>query len=83
MIGTEEKWLEIKDTLDQKVERAREIELLLSSGTNDNGKDSLIHELRNLYWRTFDAFKIKGIIEAIIERGNTQDALIHQVGVAR
>jgi GT2 family glycosyltransferase/glycosyltransferase involved in cell wall biosynthesis len=60
VIDVDEKWRYVRESLERNVERVREIETLL---TRKFDKD-LLPELGNLYWWTFNGFKLKGIVEA-------------------
>jgi glycosyltransferase involved in cell wall biosynthesis len=59
----EEQWRFIEKHLEWKVNRVHEIESLLTSHSNTDVPRSIRDELTNLYWWTFNAFKIKGIAE--------------------
>jgi glycosyltransferase involved in cell wall biosynthesis len=59
----EEQWRFIEKHLEWKVNRVHEIESLLTSNSNTDLPRSVLNELTNLYWWTFNAFKIKGIAE--------------------
>ena len=62
VIDAERKWLDIEDAIDEKVARVHEIERLCAS--HSGTRERLLDELWELYGWTFNAFKIKGIIEA-------------------
>ena len=81
VIDAEEKWKEMKQTLEEKVRRVHEIERLLASGVETGERNVLLRELRNLYRWTFDAFKVKGVIEAKSSGISTHDQLIVSVGI--
>lgn len=61
-------WQRLKQALEKKVLRVREIESSLTPQVKDEEQNSLLQELRSLYWWTFNAFKIKGFVEAMRSR---------------
>jgi cellulose synthase/poly-beta-1,6-N-acetylglucosamine synthase-like glycosyltransferase len=65
LAGAEERWNELAPLLEAKQERAAELEreLTLLGGTKEQA--SLRRELWSLYWWTFDACKVKGIVEGM------------------
>ena len=74
VINAEARWQNMKQTLEEKVRRVHEIESLLTSRVEVQEKALLLQELRSLYGWTFDAFKVKGIVEAMrSERPNQQN----------
>jgi GT2 family glycosyltransferase len=56
-------WNNVRQTLESKINRVHEIELLLASGPQTNRSQILISELWQLYHWTFNAFKYKGVAE--------------------
>ena len=58
-----QRWSEIGPQLTEKVVRVHELELLVDAATSDR-QGPLLQELHELYWWTFEAFKLKGIVEA-------------------
>jgi hypothetical protein len=56
------RWNEVRDRLPAQVARVRDLEAVLRQGTGN--RDTLIAELHQLYYQTFDAFKLKGIVAA-------------------
>lgn len=61
-VDARRRWDELRDRLPAQVARVRDLEAALGQGTGDH--DTLIAELHQLYYQTFDAFKLKGIVEA-------------------
>ena len=57
------RWSEISEQLDENVARVHELEPLIEAGVAGH-HGSLLQELHDLYWWTFEAFKLKGIMEA-------------------
>jgi glycosyltransferase involved in cell wall biosynthesis len=57
----ENKWNEMSEVLDSKVNRVREIEHLLDPLTDNFMRESFLQELWKLYKWTFNAYKLKGI----------------------
>lgn len=58
-----QRWSEVGVQLPEKVARVHELEPLLEAATPDQ-QVSLLQELHDLYWWTFEAFKLKGIVAA-------------------
>ena len=56
------RWEEVRDLLPSKVQRVHAIEAELR--TTAGNREALIGELHQLYYHTFDAFKLQGIVEA-------------------
>ncbi|MBN2298378.1 MAG: glycosyltransferase, partial [Deltaproteobacteria bacterium] len=63
----EGKWRFVSPRLETKMKRVREITALLKNTLPLEKKKQLVYEIGNLYWWTFNALKIKGIIEAMHE----------------
>ena len=61
-VDASRRWDEVRDRLPAQVARVRDLEAALRQGAGD--RDTLIAELHQLYYQTFDAFKLKGIVEA-------------------
>jgi glycosyltransferase involved in cell wall biosynthesis len=61
-VDARRRWGEVRDLLPAQVARVRDLEAALRQGAGD--RDTLIAELHQLYYKTFDAFKLKGIVEA-------------------
>ena len=49
--------------LTARVARVHELEPLVEAAPADS-REALVRELHGLYWWTFEAFKLKGIMEA-------------------
>ncbi len=64
VIDAEVRWRDIEHSLEGKVSRIHEMERLLALQTDADGRSLLLDELWELYKWTFNAFKIKGIVEA-------------------
>jgi glycosyltransferase involved in cell wall biosynthesis len=64
----EERWRSVRDDLAAKVARVHELEALLSGPVDSTQPAALVRELHSLYWFTFDAFKTKGMVEAMTAR---------------
>ena len=62
MDRVDEKWTYVRQSLESRMERVRDLESTLEN--HHRLSDQQIHEMGNLYWWTFNALKIKGIIEA-------------------
>lgn len=62
LADVEERWSAVEPELAEKRARAAEIERELGSGV---GGDELRRELWSLYWSTFDASKVKGIVDGM------------------
>ena len=56
-------WNNVRQTLESKINRVHEIELLLASGSQTNRSQIEVSELWQLYHWTFNAFKYKGVAE--------------------
>ena len=69
-VDAHRRWQEVRDMLPEQVARARDLEAVLRGATGN--RDALLAELHQLYYQTFDAFKLKGIVEAAgIQRAAT------------
>jgi hypothetical protein len=68
----ENQWHTMKQSLAAGVARIHELEQLLTSGTNADDGESFRSELWQLYRSTFNAFKIKGIVEGGLAHGNSR-----------
>ena len=69
-VDAHRRWQEVRDVLPEQVARARDLEAVLRGATGN--RDALLAELHQLYYQTFDAFKLKGIVEAAgIQRAAT------------
>jgi hypothetical protein len=62
--AAEERWDGIAPSLDEKRARAAELERDLEEA-DESARDRMRRELWDLYWWTFDACKLKGIIEGM------------------
>ena len=62
MDRVDEKWTYVRQSLESRMERVRDLESTLEN--QHRLSDQQVHEMGNLYWWTFNALKIKGIIEA-------------------
>lgn len=58
------RWEEVRDRLPAQMERVRALEARLREADGD--RDAVIAELHRLYYQTFDACKLKGIVEAAV-----------------
>lgn len=58
------RWHGLRDALPALVARVHELEPLLQDNLPPSARAALVKELHGLYWMTFDAFKLKGIVEA-------------------
>ena len=61
-VDARRRWENVRDRLPAQVARVRDLEAGLEQSVGE--RDSLIAELHSLYYATFDAFKLKGIVEA-------------------
>lgn len=64
-VDARRRWAEVRDRLPAHVARVGELERLLEQATGD--RDATIAELHRLYYHTFDACKLQGIVEAADE----------------
>lgn len=64
-VDAHRRWEEVRDELPARVARVGELERLLEQASGD--RDATIAELHRLYYHTFDAFKLQGIVEAADE----------------
>lgn len=64
VVDAEAKWLDVEPRFGEQVRRVDEIEALLTRVLEAEQYETLLAELRNLYWWTFNASKLKGMIEA-------------------
>lgn len=64
-VDARRRWAEVCGRLPAQLERVGELERLLEQATGDD--DTTIAELHRLYYHTFDAFKLQGIVEAADE----------------
>ena len=60
----DQKWAFVRQTLESKMARVRDIERALENSMPPADEKKLLDELGKLYWWTFTALKIKGVIEA-------------------
>jgi hypothetical protein len=60
-----EKWPDMVQNLGEKLRRVREIEALITSRSDSSEIELLLRELRGLYRWTLDAFRMKGLVEAM------------------
>jgi len=58
-----EKWPSLQPGLSEDVRRVEELQLELRA--NGANKSALLEELRTLYWRSFDAYKLKGVARGL------------------
>jgi glycosyltransferase involved in cell wall biosynthesis len=63
--GARERWEKVREELPARVARVRQIEGLLEGGAGAKERQELLPELHRLYGWTFDAFKTRGIVEAM------------------
>jgi glycosyltransferase involved in cell wall biosynthesis len=63
VIHAPERWAEIAGQLPAKVARVHELEPLVEAALPDQ-RSPWLQELHDLYWWTFEAFKLKGIMAA-------------------
>jgi glycosyltransferase involved in cell wall biosynthesis len=61
-VDARRRWEKVRDRLPTQVARVRDLEAGLKQSLGD--RNAVITELHSLYYATFDAFKLKGIIEA-------------------
>lgn len=61
-VDAHRRWEEVRDRLPAQVARVRDLEAGLEQAVGE--RDAVIAELHSLYYATFDAFKLKGIVEA-------------------
>jgi GT2 family glycosyltransferase/glycosyltransferase involved in cell wall biosynthesis len=59
----ERKWAFVRQRLDEKMQRARDLERTLEGELPPAREKSLLNDLGKLYWWTFTALKIKGVME--------------------
>jgi cellulose synthase/poly-beta-1,6-N-acetylglucosamine synthase-like glycosyltransferase len=76
VLGAQERWTAAETELESSIERVREIEEFLqhqwhSADANTSNCHPQIKELWRLYGWTFNAFKVKGVVEALAENANT------------
>ena len=69
VVGAKERFRISEETLQKMVGRVHQIELMLKSGAKAERNRELVEELRNLYRVTFEAFKLKGILEGLHSSG--------------
>jgi hypothetical protein len=67
--GARETWRKRKPMLGRKVARVHQIESLLGPRLQAEERSKLILQLHQLYWWTFDTFKLKGIVEKMNASG--------------
>jgi len=72
--AAEERWSEIEPLLEGRSTDAHELEALLADSV-DGAADELRKELWKLYWWSFDAFKVKGIVDAMRDSPATATAM--------
>mgnify|MGYP002681948264 CR=1 FL=1 len=60
----DQKWAFVRQTLESNMARVRDIERALENSMPPADEKQLLDELGKLYWWTFTALKIKGVIEA-------------------
>ena len=58
----DEKWKYVSKSLESRIQRVKDLESILEKHKSLSKKQ--VQEMGNLYWWTFNALKIKGIIEA-------------------
>jgi len=68
--NAKEEWEAVKEILSEKVCRVHELESLLTTRLHAGNRNVLLEELRELYWWTFNAFKIKGFADAMPSDAN-------------
>jgi len=68
--GIENKWHDLRQVFEDKIHRVHELEQLLTARLEPGERTILLEELRRLYWWTFNAFKIKGFVEASRQLAN-------------
>jgi GT2 family glycosyltransferase len=65
VVDAHEKWRDTEPSLQTDVARVHELEALLhTSDAGEGESEEILQELHILYRRSFDAFKLKGIVEA-------------------
>jgi GT2 family glycosyltransferase/glycosyltransferase involved in cell wall biosynthesis len=62
MENVDDKWAYVKRSLERRMQYVKDLESTLMNHTPLSNRQ--VHEIDNLYWWTFNALKIKGIIEA-------------------
>ena len=60
-----EKWPDMEQNLGEKIRRVHNIEALITSRSDSSEIELLLRELRGLYRWTLDAFRMKGLVEAM------------------
>ncbi|MDI9556513.1 MAG: glycosyltransferase [Pseudomonadota bacterium] len=78
----EEKWRFIEKRLHDKTARVAEIEALLASSSG-KASQPLMNELHSLYGWTFNAFKLKGVVEESRADRSTEDPSLSALPQAR
>lgn len=63
VVEAPQRWAEIECQLAGMVSKVHELETLVAAAPPDQ-QGPLLQELHDLYWRTFEAFKLKGIMAA-------------------
>jgi hypothetical protein len=71
-----EKWRDAKPELEDKVQRVLDIEALLKGYDERYREGAMVQELRDLYQWTFDAFRIKGFVEAMHSQNKILEQLV-------
>jgi glycosyltransferase involved in cell wall biosynthesis len=61
-----DRWSQLRDALPANVARVHELERMLAGGVGEDERRAVLPELHKLYWWTFNAFKTKGIAEAMV-----------------
>jgi glycosyltransferase involved in cell wall biosynthesis len=63
--GARERWRKYKPALQRKVAEVHQLESYLNARPRLEERQTLGNELHKLYWWSFEAFKLKGIVEAM------------------
>jgi glycosyltransferase involved in cell wall biosynthesis len=63
VVGVEDRWKDVERALEAKRARVHEVEEALAAIGPGEAHEKLRRELWDLYWWTFDASKVKGIVE--------------------
>lgn len=67
-----EKLPDMEQNLGEKIRRVHDIEALITSRSDSSEIELLLRELRGLYRWTLDAFRMKGLVEAMHSHGRRQ-----------
>jgi len=64
VVNANERWNGMRDELPSQVEKVHQLEESLKRNPDALNREEWLHELHGLYHTTFEAFKIKGLVEA-------------------